>query len=98
MQTICSGIKIAMITDKIHINMDVTQEYSLFPVLLNTYLDELTREWKSSVNPGMDISSSVVVNNALFVNYLQEFEDHLEWAIYRLNTLCFKMEGEGHDI
>ncbi|KAJ4429720.1 hypothetical protein ANN_21924 [Periplaneta americana] len=77
-------------TEEIRINQGFRQGCSLSPSLFNIYLDDLIKEWKMEVNPGIKISKDTFLNVLMFADdviLIQDSEEKLQYAIHKLHLL-----------
>jgi hypothetical protein len=75
----------------IKINQGVRQGCSMSPTLVNIYLDDVIREWKTRNNPGIWLKETAALNTLLFADdqiINQESEDELQISIFYLKNIC----------
>lgn len=84
-------IKEQIVSEPFQTNQGLKQGCSLSPTLFNIYIDDITKEWKKVVKPGLKISKKTHINALLFADDLaiiQETEDDLQRSLHQLNNLC----------
>ena len=80
-------------SDEIATNRGVRQGCGLSPALFNIYLDDVIRKWKAEIHTGITINENCLIGCLLFADdliILQNSEDDLQRAVYKLSNLCQK--------